>query len=106
MYDKNLSVEEILKCELDTYDLTLDDLTDEQIAQFKDEIRFCQNGGMILDGMECELFDISYKKGIKNICESRNWDYFYCCGCARESKKCHKLARFNRLSIGDGKLAL
>lgn len=39
MYDKNLSVEEIIKQELANHELTLGDLTDEQIAQFKEEIK-------------------------------------------------------------------
>ena len=48
MYDKNLSVEEIIKQELANYELTLGDLTDEQIAQFKEEIKIWQSGGNML----------------------------------------------------------
>ena len=71
MYDKNLSVEEIILQELARYDLTLGDLTDEQISSFKEEIRFKQNGGMMLDGMEFELLELHFKKLAKEIAESR-----------------------------------
>ena len=75
MYDKNLSVEEIIKLELAKYDLTLGDLTDEQVAQFKDEVRFCQNGGTVLDGMEVELHERRFKKMAKEIIERKDCDY-------------------------------
>lgn len=48
MYDKNLSVEEIIKQELANHELTLGDLTDEQIAQFKEEIKIWQSAGLFL----------------------------------------------------------
>lgn len=71
MYDKNLSVEEIIKQELANYELTLGDLTDEQIAQFKEEIKIWQSGGTVLDGMSAELVYIRYNKLAKEIAESR-----------------------------------
>lgn len=70
MYDKNLSVEEIILQELARYDLTLGDLTDEQIASIKEEIRFRQNGGMMLDGMEFELHELRYRKLVKEIADN------------------------------------
>lgn len=71
MYDKNLSVEEIIKQELANHELTLGDLTDEQIAQFKEEIKIWQSGGTVLDGMSAELVYIRYNKLAKEIAESR-----------------------------------
>ena len=71
MYDKSLSVEEIIKQELANHELTLDDLTDEQIAQFKEEIKIWQSGGVVLDGISAELVYIRYNKLAKEIAESR-----------------------------------
>ena len=71
MYDQNLSVEEIIKQELANHELTLGDLTDEQIAQFKEEIKIWQSGGTVLDGMSAELVYIRYNKLAKEIAESR-----------------------------------
>ena len=71
MYDKNLSVEEIILQELARSDLTLGDLTDEQIASFKEEIRTWQNGGCMLDGVSSELVYIHYNKLAKEIADSR-----------------------------------
>ena len=71
MYDKNLSVEEIIKQELAKYDLALGDLTDAQIARFKEEIKIWQSGGTVLDGMSAELVYIRYNKLAKEIAESR-----------------------------------
>lgn len=71
MYDKSLSVEEIIKQELANHELTLGDLTDEQIAQFKEEIKIWQSGGVVLDGMSAELVYIRYNKLAKEIAESR-----------------------------------
>ena len=71
MYDKNLSVEEIIEQELANYDLTLGDLTDAQIARFKEEIKIWQSGGAVLDGMSSELINVRYNKLVKEIAASR-----------------------------------
>lgn len=71
MYDKNLSVEEIIEQELANYDLALGDLTDAQIARFKEEIKIWQSGGAALDGMSSELINIRYNKLVKEIAASR-----------------------------------
>ena len=71
MYDKNLSVEEIIEQELANYDLTLGDLTDAQIARFKEEIKIWQSGGAALDGMSSELINVRYNKLVKEIAASR-----------------------------------
>lgn len=74
MYDKNLSVEEIILQELASYDLTLGDLTDEQIAQFKEEISIWQSGGGVLDGVASELSFIRINKMAQEIAKSRELD--------------------------------
>lgn len=74
MYDKNLSVEEIILQELADHDLTLGDLTDEQIAQFKEEIIIWQSGGCVLDGVASELSFIRINKMAQEIANSRKWD--------------------------------
>ena len=72
MYDKNLSVDEIIMQELAEHDLTLCDLTDEQIAQFKEEISIWQSGGFVLDGVASELSFIHMNKMTQEIANSRN----------------------------------
>ena len=74
MYDKNLSVEEIILQELASYDLTLGDLTDEQIAQFKEEISIWQSGGGVLDGVASEVSFIRINKMEQEIAKSRELD--------------------------------
>lgn len=74
MYDKNLSVEEIILQELAAYELTLGDLTDEQIAQFKEEIIIWQSGGGVLDGVASELSFIRINKMAQEIAKSRKLD--------------------------------
>ncbi len=74
MYDKNLSVEEIILQELASYDLTLGDLTDEQIAQFKEEISIWQSGGGVLDGVASEVSFIRINKMAQEIAKSRELD--------------------------------
>ena len=74
MYDKNLSVEEIILQELASYDLTLGDLTDEQIAHFKEEISIWQSGGGVLDGVASEVSFIRINKMAQEIAKSRELD--------------------------------
>lgn len=74
MYDKNLSVDEVILQELAEYNLTLGDLTDEQIAQFKEEISIWQSGGGVLDGVASELSFIRINKMAQEIANSRKWN--------------------------------
>ena len=44
-------MEEKIKQKLDEYDLTIDDLTSEELERLKEEIRMEEKGYVILDGV-------------------------------------------------------
>ena len=51
--------------ELKMYELTLDDLTPEQLKQRDSEIECVKNGGFVLDGISAIYHEIVYAKWAK-----------------------------------------
>ena len=52
---EGLAIEEVVHIELKRHGYTEDDLTEDQMERFKEEMRFRMDGGLMLDGVLTEL---------------------------------------------------
>ena len=59
---EGLPIEEVVRLELNGHGLTEDDLTEEQLEQFKEEMIYLMNGGTMLDGVLTEVYPYSVNR--------------------------------------------
>ncbi len=56
---EGLPIEEVVRLELNEHGLIEDDLTEDQLERFKEEMIYLMNGGIILDGVLTEVYPYS-----------------------------------------------